>query len=170
MEKNTTLLEKENLEDLLGISISRVELVQDSEETHDEKFANLCHRFAGKEGDIEETITLATRILSRETKAARPTLSKREISLLFSILGTLYYLQEHYEKSIGCFMKALSWYKEDMVPWIELMFAIRAHGEYGIFEDILFNIERMYAEWKRNSGKELTKQSLLGMIERIREG
>ncbi len=155
------------LEDFLGIPVRRVELFPSSIEPHDETFANLCHRFYGQEHEIEKAITLTTKLLLLITAKNRHNshaLTSREISILFSILGTLYYLKEQYDPSIGCFMKALSWYRDDMVPWIELMFSIRAAEDYGAFESIILHLEGIHELWKNDTSPTLDKEKLTELI------
>ncbi len=165
MPPNNLEAEKKILENFLGIPIKRIEFSLASKGPYDEVFGNLCHRFYGQEKEIKKATILTTRLILNATTAHA--YSQREISLLFSLLGTCHYLQEHYTKSIGCFLKALSWYREDMTPWIELMFAIRASGEYTIFESILFNLEPLYLQWKSDSASELDREKLLDMIDSL---
>jgi tetratricopeptide (TPR) repeat protein len=146
----------------IGFPVKRKETLAESNNSHDESFSyNLCQRFYGQDAELELAIARATSLLILLTKESG---FSREKELLFSLLGNLYYLQGDFERSIGCFLKALSSNKKDLTNLIELAFALRASGRISIFEDIIFNLERMHFTLRDYSQGELNKDRILEII------
>ena len=65
-------------------------------------------------------------------------------------------------------MKSLSYNREDLTNWIELMFALRAHGNFMEFEGIIFNLEKIYSLWLQDPERELKKEKIYELISNAR--
>jgi|TARA_Y100000310_G_C20531988_1_gene738944 tetratricopeptide (TPR) repeat protein len=157
----------EMLEKYLGFPIKKKEITLKSNEPYNEVLSyGLCQRFYNKDDElklaIKKTTTILMKILNNKDT------DEKYISIFFSLLGNMYYVLGDYKQSIGCFMKSLSYNKNDTTDWIELIFALRAYGEFEIFEDIIFNFEKIYNEWKNNPSKELTKEKVYELINKIK--
>ena len=91
-----------------------------------------------------------------------------DISVYFSLLGNMHYILGDFDKSVNCFMKSLSYNKEDLTSWVELIFSLRALGEFEIFEKIIFNLEKFYDLWIQENSYELNKDKIYWLISKIR--
>lgn len=150
------------LEKYLGFPITRVQINPDSKNPYDETISyGLCQRFYNKEDELQRAVIKTTNILMQLINKEN---DKKLIALYFSLLGNMYYILGDFKKSIGCFLKTLSYNKEDMTGWIELMFAIRANGDFGVFEDIIFNLEKIYIKWCNDKSEVLTKEKIFEII------
>ena len=65
-------------------------------------------------------------------------------------------------------MKALSYNKNDLTGWVEFIFALRANGNCEVFEDIIFNLEKIDNMWKQDSDKKLNKEKVYELIYKIK--
>lgn len=160
------------LERGLGFPVRRVETTDETRRSHDETFSyDLCQRFLGKEEELERAMRRLTRILLALSEKTVPDEEERKRrGFCYSLLGNMHYMRREFLKSIGCFMKALDDNRRDMTGWIELMFAVRAHGDFETFERIIFNLDCVYETW-RNSGEEaLTRARIEGMIRACEDG
>ncbi|MBI2134845.1 hypothetical protein HYU09_02565 [Candidatus Woesearchaeota archaeon] len=153
------------LENYLGFSTNRLEINLESK--WNEIFSyDLLQRFYNKDDELKTAINKAINILTMLIKSNNG--NNKQISDHFSLLGNMYYIMGDFNKSIGCFMKSLSYNKNDLTGWVELMFSIRAYGDFRIFEDIIFNLEKAYRLWKNDTGHELTKEKMLSLIDRAK--
>ena len=64
-------------------------------------------------------------------------------SIFYSLIGNMYYISKDYNVSAGYFIKSVSYSPDDINPWCELIFSLRAIGEFKIFEDIIFNLKHI---------------------------
>jgi len=155
--------EIKDLESSTGFPVRRNILKPERKESYDESFSyGLCQRFYNKEEELDAAIKKTTSIILGLLNEKSPDF--RQTALFLSLLGNMYYLKGDFKKAIGCFMKSLSWNKEDMAPWIELMFALRASGSFREFESIIFSIEKIYDLWKSDPAKELSKEKIYQLI------
>lgn len=155
------------LENLIGFPIRRKEVLLELNEPHDETFSyGLCQRFYGKDRELEKAISESNGLLMlmlREQKLDPSRADRKEIERLYALVGNMYYLLGDYRMSAGYFLKSLSYNKNDITPWIELLFSLRAIGEFELFEKGIFNLEKIYNSWKENPETELT-QALFNKI------
>jgi len=139
------------LEAFLGMEIMREPLEAGSKKSYNEIFAYaLCNRFVGREEQITQAIQETKKCIVLLMGEDQNQQIQRKTALLFSALGNLYYIAGDFHKSLGCFMKSLSNEKNDLIPWVELMFAYRAVGEFDTFEEIHFNLEKYYHAWQKH--------------------
>lgn len=160
--QKTIQLKIEELEDYIGFPITRKEISFESNGTHDETFSyGLCQRFYGKNKELQIAIKKTENILIGLIKFGY---NKKKIALFFSLLGDMYYIASDFNRSINCFMKALSYNKDDMTNWVGLMFSFRADGNIEIFEDIIFNFEDIYNSWKKDTSSEMNQEKIYNLI------
>ena len=154
------------LEAYIGFSVRRGILTLESKEPYDESFSyGLCQRFYNKDVELDVAIGRTTSILLRMVgKSGVDSIQKARF---FSLLGNMHYLKGDFRSAIGCFMKSLSFGKDDMTPWIELMFALRANGNFGEFEAIAFNLEGIHALWRSDPATNLTRENVLGLVDTL---
>jgi len=176
-----------DLENYLGFPIKRREITLKSKQPHDETFSyGLCQRFYGKEKELQRAIKITTGILVELVKQHdkltkqhairydKSNGSGKQIALFFSLLGDMHYIASDFTRSTNCFMKALSYNKTDITNWAGLMFSLRAIGEFEIFEDLIFNFEKVCRAWqkekprKNNSEDELDQQKISEIVRIIR--
>jgi len=154
------------LEEYIGFPIKRKEIMFDLNEPHDEAFSyGLCQRFYGKENELNIAIKKTEKIIINITKQDE---LKNKISIFFSLLGDMYYLESDFARSINCFMKALNFNKEDITNWVGLMFSLRAYGEIDIFENLIFNFEDIYYTWKKDTGSEMNQEKIYELMRKIK--
>lgn len=159
------------LEDYIGFPIKRKEITLESNESYDETLSyNLCQRFYGKDKELTVAIKKTEEILIEiiETNK-KDNKQKKEIALFFSLLGDMYYLASDFNKSINCFMKALSYNKIDITNWVGLMFSLRANGNIKIFEESIFNFEYIYNAWRRDPSNKMDQEKIYELIGEIEE-
>jgi len=129
------MIEKE-----IGFPIRRKTIEPGSKDSYDETFSYLlCQKYYNHPEQLKKAITLATKSL-KETKNP----------LMYSLIGNMYYIAKDYKMSAGCFMKSLSYSRNDVTPLIELLFALRAIGEFEIFEKGILNLDRLYEKCERS--------------------
>ena len=160
--------EIKELESYLGFPIKRVEITLESRNPHDETFSyGLCQRFYNKNDELKIAINKTTSILLSLVKLSNEK-NNKQISTYFSLLGNMYYILGDFNKSIGCFMKALSYNKNDLTNWIELIFTLRVGGNFEVFEDLIFNLKKIYNAWKIDSEKRLNKEKVYELINKVK--
>ncbi|HLD86954.1 MAG TPA: hypothetical protein VJB12_02730 [Candidatus Nanoarchaeia archaeon] len=154
------------LEAYIGFSVRRGILTLESKEPYDESFSyGLCQRFYNKDVELDVAIGRTTSILLR--MVGESGVDSVQKARFFSLLGNMHYLKGDFRSAIGCFMKSLSFGKDDMTPWIELMFALRANGNFGEFEAIAFNLEGIHALWRSDPATNLTRENVLGLVDTL---
>jgi len=62
-------------------------------------------------------------------------------------------------------MKSLSYYRNDLTSWVELMFSLRSIEEFELFEGIIFNLEALYLSWKKDGSDVLDKKKLYELVD-----
>lgn len=158
--------EIKELESDIGFPVKKAVLSPESRESYDESFSyGLCQRFYRKGIELDIAIGKATSVLLHLMKDKGT--DSAQIAVFFSLLGNMYYINDDFKKAIGCFMKSLSHNKRDMTAWIELMFALRADGNFQEFEGIMFNLEKIHNLWISDPEAELTRNRLYSVIGRL---
>ena len=66
-------------------------------------------------------------------------LKEEESEAVFALAGYIYYLSNNFKKAKYYFLKTISLNPDNLDNWIDLAFALRHNGEYGMSRDILFN-------------------------------
>ncbi|MBL7056091.1 hypothetical protein ISS07_04220 [Candidatus Woesearchaeota archaeon] len=156
----------EDLESFIGFPVRRVLVTPAAKNPHDETLSyNLALRFYKKREEIEEAIIKVEAILVGLMNSGA---ESEDISVYFSLLGNMHYILGDFDKSVNCFMKSLSYNKEDLTSWVELIFSLRALGEFEIFEKIIFNLEKFYDLWIQENSYELNKDKIYWLISKIR--
>ena len=155
------------IENEIGFPIKRIESTDKTLSPYDETFSfKLFQKYYRKENELQALIEKTTRLLFVLEK--EPNKDTRLIAYCFSLLGNMHYILKDFNKSIGCFMKSLSYNREDLTNWIELMFALRAHGNFMEFEGIIFNLEKIYSLWLQDPERELKKEKIYELISNAR--
>jgi hypothetical protein len=144
---------------------------------HDESLSlGVCHRFYGKEKELPEAIGRGNGILKGllpEQEKSKGRTGEREINgrylaLFYGLVGNLYYFKGDFRLAAGYFMRVLDYEWEDLTAWVELLFCLRAIGEFTLFEDGMFGLERIYTEWRGRKEKEgkasLDQETLVRLI------
>ncbi len=159
---NQIISEINELENYLGFSTNRLEITLDSKWAQNEIFSyDLLQRFYSKDDELKIAIKKTAKVLAMLIES---NINNKQISNCFSLLGNMHYILGDFNRSIGCFMKSLSYNKSDLTSWVELMFALRSNGNFTVFEDLIFNIEKIYFLWKNDPAKELTKEKVYELI------
>ncbi len=165
--KDQIMQQRKELENLIGFSVRRKAVPLELNEPHDESFSyGLCQRFYGRAGELEKAISEANGLLMmllRENRLDPSKAAHNEIGLLYALVGNMYYLLGDYRMSAGYFLRCLSYNKNDITPWIELLFSLRAIGRFELFEKGIFNLEKIYNSWKENPETGMT-QALFNKI------
>lgn len=155
------------LENFLGFSTNRLEINLQSRWAQNEIFSyDLLQRFYNKDDELKMAIKKTTNVLAILIESNNS--NNKQISNYFSLLGNMYYILGDFNKSIGCFIKSLSYNKNDLTSWVELMFSLRSNGNFKVFEDLMFNIGKIYLLWKNDPAKELTKEKVYELIEKAK--
>ena len=158
------------LEEYIGFPIEKREVTLDSGHSHDETFSyNLCLRFYNKEEELKKAITLGNNIISNLLKKRHKKEYHKDLEMLYSLTGSMYYILGDFNYAAGYFMKCLSYNKKDISHWIELLFSLRAMGEFDIFETGIFNFEKLVLVWKNDASEELTQEKVLELIDNIKK-
>jgi len=156
------------IDKFLGFSTNKLEIDPNSKWNQNDLFSyGVCQRFYKKHDELKTAINITTKILLNLINLSDEKHNK-QLSDLFSLLGNMHYVAGDYEKSIGCFMKALSYNKNDLTSWIEFMFSLRSNGNFDIFEDLMFNIEEIYNAWKFDSESQLSKEKVYELINKVK--
>ena len=154
------------MENKIGFPLRRVEITDKTLKSYDETFSfKLCQKFYGKREELRPLTEKITSLLLKLIKNG----DNKLIAYCFSLLGNMYYILGDFKKSIGCFLKSLSYNKNDLTNWIELIFALRAEGKFEIFEDIIFNLEKIYISWKNDLDSKLTKEKIYELINKVKD-
>jgi tetratricopeptide (TPR) repeat protein len=153
-------------QDYLGFSLSRAHIPLEANQAHNECFSlGVCHRFYGREEELEEAIAKGNRILKRLiSEHKKEDRYETYLELFYAILGNMYYVKGDFRLATGYFMKVLDYAKDDITAWVELLFSLRAMGEFELFEEGIFAIERIYKGWKKNRDDGLTQNKLILLI------
>ena len=150
------------IEEFMGLTLEREEVEWESQKPHNELFSyHLCQRFWNRGNDLESAIKEAKRILGIALKGSDRKLSGR----LFSLIGNMLYVKGDYKGSSGYFMKALEYNRLDITNWVEFMFSLRAMGEFGVFEDLMFNLEKVYNRWKNDDSETLNQRKVYELLD-----
>ena len=159
------------LEDYIGFLIERPETSIDSYEPVDDRFSyGLCQRFYGKKEELELAIKKTTELIVKLIKfKGGDVFFENKAVLFYSLLGDMYYIRSDFDKSINCFMKALSCNKKDITNWAGLIFSFRSYGEINLFEDIIFNFEKICRYWEKDSSKEMNKKKIFELVEKVKK-
>ena len=164
---NQIISEINELENYLGFSTNRLEITLDSKWAQNEIFSyDLLQRFYNKDDELKIAIGKTTKILKKLVESDNT--NNKQVSNCFSLLGNMHYILGDFNRSIGCFMKSLSYDKNDLTSWVELMFALRSNGNFTVFEDLMFNIEKIYFLWKNDPARELTKEKVYELINKAK--
>lgn len=155
------------LENFLGFSTNRLEINLQSRWAQNEIFSyDLLQRFYSKDDELKTAIKKTTNVLTILVKSNNS--NNKQISNYFSLLGNMYYILGDFSKSIGCFIKSLSYNKNDLTNWVELMFSLRSNGNFKVFEDLMFNTGKIYLLWKNDPAKELTKEKVYELVNKAK--
>ncbi len=159
------------LERTLGFPIDRRPIPYGLGEPHDEIFSyNLCLRFQ-KNDELEKAIGEAReilRMLLTERKRTGDSGLDRTIGLFYSLIGNMYYIFDDFILSAGFFVESLSYEKDDITPWVELLFSLRAVGEFELFEKGIFNLEKLVTGWRDSREKRFSQDKFLELIKVIK--
>jgi tetratricopeptide (TPR) repeat protein len=146
---------------MIGFRAHRRIIALEDNEPHDETFSySLALRYYGREIEMDEAIALAKEIL----RIMPGQCSNEDISQMCSLIGNMLYIRGDFRLSAGYFIRALSYSKRDITPWIELLFSLRAIGEAELFEKGIFGLEELYNKWISCPEHELTQAKLVSMI------
>lgn len=153
IERKIVMLEK-----YLGFDIRREIITFDSNEPHDENFSySLALKFYNDNKSLMKGILMATEI-AKDLNTYDDELEFR--GLVFSLLGDMFYLYGDFKRSLGCFIQSLSLSKKDYTTWVGFMFAIRANEDIELFEEMIFNLGKVYDAWNDDTLKSLNKEDL----------
>ena len=153
------------LEEYIGFPIEKREVTLDSGHSHDETFSyNLCLRFYNKEEELKKAITLGNNIISNLLKKRHKKEYHKDIEMLYSLTGSMHYILGDFNYAAGYFMKCLSYNKKDISHWIDLLFSLRAMGEFDLFETGIFNFEKLVLTWKKDFEKEMNQKKVIEML------
>jgi len=156
------ILKIRKLEQYIGFPLRKKDVTIESKEPHDETFSyGLCQRFYGKEDELKKSIKLGNEILFNLLKNKK---DAKQIEMLYSLIGNMYYLSGDFNYAAGYFMKCLSYNKEDISHWVGLLFCLRALGEFELFEKGMFNFEKLNLAWKNDKEKELGQEKVMEII------
>ena len=156
------ILKIRKLEQYIGFPLRKKDVTIESKEPHDETFSyGLCQRFYGKEDELKKSIKLGNEILFNLLKNKK---DAKQIEMLYSLIGNMYYLSGDFNYAAGYFMKCLSYNKEDISHWVGLLFCLRALGEFELFEKGMFNFEKLNLAWKNDKEKELSQEKVMEII------
>jgi tetratricopeptide (TPR) repeat protein len=155
------------LEKIIGFSLKFKNITLKSKESHDESFSyGLSMRFYNKNNELIKTIIKTKQLLYLVKKRKKS--DKITIESLYSLIGNMYYILGNYSISAGYFMKCITLNKKNITFWIELLFSLRAMGEFELFEKGIFNLEKMILDWDKSSKKKkLNKNNFLKLIKKI---
>ena len=176
--------EIKKLEEFIGFPIKKREVTLESNESHDETFSyGLCQRFYSKEGELKKAINDGNEILSELLKCQKSKISEhaqeplvndgrfltnkkdlKQIEIFYSLIGNMHYLLSDFKYATGYFMKCLSYNKNDISHWVELLFCLRAMGEFELFERGMFEFEKVVKSWQSSSEREMDQEIVIGMI------
>jgi len=161
------VLKIRKLERYAGFPLRKKDVTIESKESHDETFSyGLCQRFYGKENELKKGIKMGNDILRELSKDKKNT---KQIEMLYSLVGNMYYLSGRFNYAAGYFMKCLSYNKEDISHWIGLLFCLRAMEEFELFEKGMFNFEKLNLAWKNDKEKELSQEKAVDLIRKAKE-
>jgi len=150
------------LEDYVGFPLRKKDVTIESKESHDETFSyGLCQRFYGQENELKNAINQCNKILFNLLKDKK---DAKQIEMLYSLIGNMYYLSGDFNYAAGYFMKCLSYNKEDISHWVGLLFCLRALGEFELFEKGMFNFEKLNLAWKSDKENELSQEKVMEII------
>ncbi|MFW9873756.1 MAG: tetratricopeptide repeat protein [Candidatus Thorarchaeota archaeon] len=162
--------EIKEFESYLGFPIEKKDILLESNEPHDETFSyTLCQRFYGKNDDLKKAIKIADRILKKllwEYKKDNSQVYLKDIETFYSLIGNMYYLLGDFKYAIGYFMKSLSYNKNDISNWVGLLFSLRSLGDFKLFEEGIFNFEKLCLAWRNDPEKEMTQKKVVGLIKK----
>lgn len=165
------MIRLKKLEEYLGFSVLRDETTLELGEPHNESVSYAaCQRFWGREEGIAYAIGEASGIadmLIRARKDYRTLRYDNTIECLFSLMASLFYMKGDFSNAAGCLIKCLSIRKTDVTHWVELLFNLRAMGEFRLFEKGIFNFERLVRSWIGDSSKVLTQEKVIRLIESL---
>lgn len=154
-------------QDWLGFSIRRDRVRLEDNLPHNESLSlGVCHRFYGKEEELKEAIKRGNGILRGllTLEKNKGDISRRYLYLFYALVGNMYYFKGDFKLSTGYFMKVLDYEREDLTAWVELLFSLRAVGEYDLFEQGIFNLEQVYKGWRESKEKRMGKEVLVKLI------
>lgn len=151
------------LEELIGFYPDRVIIRVNSKKPHDETFSyKLAQKFYNNPEGLKRPIILTKQIIYDLQNS--PKLNFYSMTIFYSILGDMYYIYGDFNRSMACFMRALSYNREDLASWVGLMFSLRSLEDYDSFEKIMFNLQTVHDRWLQNDSAVLTKDILSEML------
>jgi len=150
------------LERLIGFSIERAIIPLELNEAHDETFSyRLCQRFYNKDEELKQAILLGKQALGELRNAG-----SRKVGLMYSLIGNMYYILGDFNTSAGYSLRSLSYQQSDITPLIELLFSLRAIGEFELFDDAMFNFSQVYKQLHENKG-DLGQQEFCRIVKQV---
>lgn len=162
--------EIKSLEKYLGFEIRKKSISLKSEQPYNEAFSySLCQKFYRKEKELKKCIEHSKKILHKLLSKKNRSLYKEKIEHFYSLIGNMYYLLGDFNNSAGFFMKCLSFNKDDLSHWIELLFSLRALGEIDLFEKGIFNFKELCIAWKNDSDQQLTQRKVVQLINNLQK-
>lgn len=145
----------------MGIELTRNSIPFEMNECHDESISfEVCQRFYGKDKELDECILKAKKDL-KEMLINR----QGEIELMHAFIGNLLYLRGDYAEAAGYHMNILSVKREDITPWVELIFCLRGMGKFELFEDAIFSLGWIYNRWKHDPERKMTQKKFIELVE-----
>lgn len=155
-----------DFEEFLGFKISHLEVTVESGKTHDEKISlAVCHRFFGMEEELKQAIKIGNRVLvDLINEIKRNGRYSEDIYVFYSLVGNLYYCSGNFKVAAGYFLKSISASKYDIGPVVELLFTLRALGEYDLFEEGMMDFERICLDWRADPRHEITQDMFVKLI------
>jgi hypothetical protein len=157
-------MDSRQLEELIGFSLRRPAVRLEEGIPHDERYSYfLCQRFFGKDEELLRAITLALASLRQALKDR----DRAGIVDFASLLCCMHYLRGDFPQSAGYATIALSYERQDLTIWVDLLFAVRGMGEFALFEQALFNLPTLYQLWKSDPETVFSQDKFVRMLDRI---
>ncbi|MBN2457564.1 hypothetical protein JXB31_00345 [Candidatus Woesearchaeota archaeon] len=169
------------LERYLGFEIRTRRTAIDSDACHDESISySLCQRFYGRKDELEKALAYANNMLDMIDGILEPEglpeyarkdyenyKSTNTILLIYQLVGNMYYMQGDFQRSAEHIMRCLSYERNDIGLWVELLFSLRSAGEFVLFEDAMFNFRALVIQWQADPDKILTHQKVVELIDAV---
>ncbi len=150
----------EKLREVTGIDIHREPIALESGQAHDDTFSYcLCQRYYDNPVGLSEAINLGNQAIAWALRNKGPNLAK-----LYEFVGDMLYLKGDCRMAAGYFMKALTYSRSDINPWINLLFSLRSIGEFDLFEEAVFNFDSVYRAWEVSREPEMTQEIVNHLI------
>jgi hypothetical protein len=121
---------------------------------------HLCIRFYGDEIKLRKLAAAARKAFS-QTDDVRLKMN------LCALLGNIHHLLGDYGTAAGYFIETLSYTKEDVTAWIELLFCLRDMGHFKTFQAAVFNLEKLYEQWQKDPEVKMTQGLFMEMISQL---